>query len=145
MKKFGFTRKILDDFHDFVSNNNTQHTTTTPLRGPATVSWWRGLAPVRFAPDGEARSRPGVTVAGAPPVQRGTGQNYYMSRAELSYLSSAESPTSSSRCSCCEMLVGPMQYLGAVVLRPAGVGVGGSAIRAMLRRRRRWAAWHVFL
>ena len=41
-------------------------TTTTPLRGPATVSWWRGLVPVRFAPDGEARSRPGVTVAGGP-------------------------------------------------------------------------------
>ena len=45
------------------------YTTTTTLRGPATVSWWRGLVPVRFAPDGEARSRPGVTVAGGPPVQ----------------------------------------------------------------------------
>ena len=33
------------------------------------MSWWRGLVPVRFAPDGEARSRPGVTVAGGPPVQ----------------------------------------------------------------------------
>ena len=28
-------------------------TTTTLLRGPATVSWWRGLVPVRFAPDGD--------------------------------------------------------------------------------------------
>ena len=38
----------------------------SPLRGPATVSWWRGLVLVRFAPDREARSRPGVTVAGGP-------------------------------------------------------------------------------
>ena len=30
------------------------------------MSWWRGLVPVRFAPDGEVRSRPGVTVAGGP-------------------------------------------------------------------------------
>ena len=35
-----------------------------PQQPPVTVSWWRGLVPVRFAPDGEARSRPGVTVAG---------------------------------------------------------------------------------
>ena len=45
-------------------------TTTTTLRGQATVSWWRGLVPVRFAPDGEARSRRGVTVAGGSPLYR---------------------------------------------------------------------------
>ena len=39
---------------------------TKSCGGPATVSWWRSLVPVRFAPDGEARSRPGVTVAGGP-------------------------------------------------------------------------------
>ena len=47
------------------------------------MSWWRSLVPVRFAPDGEARSRPGVTVAGDPTLQSDTGQNYYMSRAVL--------------------------------------------------------------
>ena len=56
-------------------------TTTTALWGPATVSWWRGLVPVRFAPDGEARSRPGVTVAGGPTVQCDTGQQLHPSRA----------------------------------------------------------------
>ena len=48
---------------------NHSTTTTTLFRRPATVSWWRGLVPVTFAPDGEARSWPGVTVAGGATVQ----------------------------------------------------------------------------
>ena len=32
--------------------------------------WWSGLVPVRFAFDGEARSRPAVTVAGGPCTER---------------------------------------------------------------------------
>ena len=55
--------------HMRLNNNNN---------GPTTLSWWRGLVPVRFAPDGEARSRPGVTFAGGPTVQSDTGQNYYI-------------------------------------------------------------------
>ena len=51
----------------FTDENERKKHSTTPLRVPATVSWWRGLVHVRFAPDGEARSRPGVTVAGGTP------------------------------------------------------------------------------
>ena len=126
------------------------------------MSWWRGSVPVRFAPDVEARSRPGVTVAGGPPVHIDTGQNYYMSRAELSYLSCAESPTSSSRCSCCEMHAGShavpqglewswvhvwQQAHGLDVILLVGLGVGrlrhqGDIEEALaVRRRRRGGAW----
>ena len=51
------------------------------------------------APDGEARSRPGVTVAGGPTVQSDTGQNFQMSRAAEPYVSSAVSWTSMTLCS----------------------------------------------
>ena len=65
------------------------------------MSWWRGLVPVRFAPDGEARSRAGVRVEGGPPVQSDTGQNYYIVwGAVLSHLSSAASRTVPSRWAC---------------------------------------------
>ena len=47
---------------------------------------------------GEARSRPGVTVAGGPTVQSDTGQNYYIVLgAELPYLSNAASRRVPSR------------------------------------------------
>ena len=55
------------------------------------MSWWRGLVPVRFAPDGEARSRPGVTVAGGPTVQSDTGQQLHPSRAGAARLGLAVS------------------------------------------------------
>ena len=104
----------------------------------------------------------GVTVAGGPPVQSDTGQNSYMSRAELSYLSCAESPTSSSRYSCCELHAGShaiprdlewfwvhvwQQAHGLDVILLVGLGVGrlrhqGDIEAALaVRRRRRWAAW----
>ena len=91
----------------------------------------------------------------APPVQSDTGQNYYMSRAELSYLSSAASRTVPSRWASGRGGVGVEIALGwavpnvrarrwalqcreslvfSVKKRQAGQAVAG-------RWRRWWAAW----
>ena len=60
-----YTRRRFECTHNWFFSTTTTTTTTTPIRGPAAVSWRRGwITPSGFAPDGEARSWPGVTVAG---------------------------------------------------------------------------------
>ena len=78
----------------------------------------------------------------APPVQSDTGQNYYMSRAGRLRLDGRFSDFAYKMLVWASRTLKPMQYLGAVLLRPAGVGVGRlrrqDDMEVALAVRRRW-------
>ena len=64
------------------NNNNSNNNSNNNPPGAGHRVVVEGLSSQSVRPlwrlTGEARSRPGVTVAGGPPVQSDTGQNYYI-------------------------------------------------------------------
>ena len=70
---------------DKQTTNNSNH--NNPLRGPATVSWWRGLVPVRVSHlTGKPGAGQGSPLRVAPPVQKILRRTLAWG-AELPYLS----------------------------------------------------------